>query len=446
MRQSRNPSRRVFLKAASAAAVAGPVIITTPIRAAAGRTAPNDRIVMGFIGPGKQGFGHVRRFLGYGDVQVVAVCDVDTSRREHAKKAVEDHYAKQKVGYKGCTAHKDFRELLDRQDINAVLIAVPDHWHAIPVITAAMAKKDIYCEKPLSLTIHEARAMVNAVRKNNVIFQTGSQQRTEFKGLFKKAVSAVRSGRIGKITQVNVGVAGPSRDCNLPGEPVPEGLDWDFWLGPAPFRPYHKEICPPGIPVKPKNNPKDVVFYDIFPHWRNYKDYSGGGMTDFGAHHFDIAQWGLDMDNSGPTEIYPPDGKDYKTLTYKYANGVVMYHGGANSIKFTGADGWVEVSRSAIKSSPESVINEPFGPKDVQVGVPEGHAENWLNCIRSRKLPVADVEIGCRSVTVCHLGNLAYWNKRPLKWDPEKEQFVGDAEANTWLDRPKRAPWKLPEG
>ncbi|MCX8036643.1 MAG: Gfo/Idh/MocA family oxidoreductase [Candidatus Sumerlaeia bacterium] len=446
MDKSRNLSRRGFLKTAGAVMAAGPAIITAPIRATAGRAAPNDRIVMGFIGPGKQGLGHIRRFVRFPDVQVVAVSDVDTSRREWAKKTVEEHYGKEKAAaYKGCAAYKDFRELLARDDINAVLIATPDHWHAIPAIMAAQAKKDIYCEKPLSLTIHEARQMANAVRKNNVVFQTGSQQRSEFNGYFIKAVEYVRSGRIGKIKTVHVGCGGPSEECKLPEEPVPDGLDWDFWLGPAPFRPYNKILCPAGIPTQPPKELGDIPWYNNFPNWRRYRDYSGGGMTDFGAHHFDIAQWGLNMDHSGPTEIYPPDGKEFKTLTYKYANGVVMYHGGANSVKFTGEHGVIECSRKHVASQPESILKEPLGPNDVHLNPNMTHAENWLDCIRTRKRPIADVEIGCRTVTVCHLGNLAYWHKRPLKWDPEKERFIGDEEANTWLDRPKRAPWKLPE-
>ena len=440
-------TRRDFVKTATAVALGGPIIITSPIRAAGGKPAPSDKIVMGFIGPGKQGLGHVRRFSRDADVQVVAVCDVDTSRREFARKVVEETYAKDKnrPTYKGCTAYKDFRELLARPDIDAVLIAAPDHWHAIPVITAALAKKDIYCEKPLSLTIHEARQMVNAVRKGNVIFQTGSQQRTEFGGRFVTAIEYVRSGRIGKVKTVIVNTGGPSRDCDLPEEPIPDGLDWDFWLGPAPKRGYHKVLCPAGIPTKPPAEMGKVPFYDNFPNWRSYKDYSGGGMTDFGAHHFDIAQWGLNMDNSGPVEIHPPDGKEYTRLTYKYANGIIMYHtGGKADVTFVGTDGTIEVSRNSIRSSPESILKEPLGPNDVHLNVHEGHGENWLSCIRSRKLPIADVEIGCRSVTVCHLGNLAYWNKQPLKWDPEKERFVGDDAANAWLDRPKRAPWSLP--
>jgi len=438
-------SRRGFVKKAAALAAA-PYVITSPFRAVAGQPAPNDKITMGFIGPGKQGLGHVRRFLRQSEVQVVAVCDVDTSRREFARKTVEETYAKDKdrPNFKGCAAYKDFRELLARDDINAVLIATPDHWHAIPVILAAQAKKDIYCEKPLSLTIREAREMVKAVRKHNVIFQTGSQQRSEYGGRFRLACELVRSGRIGKVLTVHVGVGGPSRDCDLAEQPVPEGLDWNFWLGPAPLRGYHEILCPRGIPTKPDSSAGNVPFYNHFPKWRDYKDYSGGGMTDFGAHHFDIAQWGLNMDHSGPVQIIPPNEKEKTPLTYKYANGVIMYHGGANGVKFTGTDGWVEAGRNQFKTYPESIGKEPLGPNDVHLGGNESHAENWLNCLRNRKLPICDVEIGCRSVTVCHLGNLAWWNSRTLRWDPEKERFIGDDEANTWLDRPKRAPWSLP--
>jgi len=441
-----NPiTRRNFIKTTTALAVGGPYIITTPVRGAAGRPAPNDKITMGFIGPGKQGFGHVRRFIRSSEVQVVAVCDVDTSRREFARKTVEEQYAKDrdKPGYKGCAAYLDFRELLARKDIDAVLIATPDHWHAFPVILAAQAGKDIYCEKPLSLTIREAREMVKAVRKYKVIFQTGSQQRSDSK--FRLACELVRSGRIGKVLRVNVGIGGPSKPCDLPEQPAPEGLDWNFWLGPAPYRGYHEIICPKGIPTKPAPNQPNVPFYEIFPHWRNYREYSGGGMTDWGAHHFDIAQWGLGMDNSGPVEIIPPNPGKKTPLTYKYANDVFMYHGGANGVKFTGADGVIEVNRGYFKSTPESIGKEPLGEKDVHLYESNDHTGDWLDCVQKRKTPICDIEIGCRSVTVCHLGNLAWWNNVTLKWDPEKERFIGNEEANKWLDRPKRAPWILRE-
>ena len=304
-------TRRRFL-AASAAAVAAPAVVPATALGKGDRPAPGDRIVMGCIGVGGMGTGDMRNFLGADEVQVVAVCDVDREKRDAAKKRVEDHYAKKsdKGDFKGCETYGDFRRLLERDDLDAVMIATPDHWHAILAISAAKSGKDIYCEKPLSLTIREARAMVNAVRRYGRVFQTGSQQRSVYGGKFHRACELVRNGRIGKITEVHVGCGGPSNDCYLPAQPVPEGLDWDMWLGPAPWRPYNEELHP---------------FY-----WRPYRPFSGGSMTDIGAHMFDIAQWGLGMDHTGPVEIIPPDGKDVKRLTYKYANGVLMYHGGSS--------------------------------------------------------------------------------------------------------------------
>lgn len=427
MRKLNFITRRVFIKKATAFGVGAPTVIAL----SSGRAAPSDRIAMAIVGPGIRARQLMSPFWRYPDTQLVAVAEVSTVRREDARDRIEKRYAREKKAgtFKGCAMYNDFRKLLARKDIDAVIIATPDHWHAIQVITAAKVGKDIYCEKPLSLTIREAREMVKAVRKYKRVFQTGSQQRCDAN--FRRACELVRSGRIGKVRTVHVGVGGPSVDCDLPEEPVPPGLDWNFWLGPAPYRGYNKEICPPGV-------------YDFFPQWRRYKDYSGGGMTDMGAHHFDIAQWGLGMDHTGPVEIIPPDGKEYKTLTYKYANGVVMYHGGANGILFTGTKGKIEVNRGYFKAEPESVAKEPLGPGDVHLYRSNDHYRNFLDCVRSRKLPICDVEIGCRSVTVCHLGNLAYWNKRPLEWDPKKERFIGDDEANTWLHRPKRAPWRLP--
>jgi predicted dehydrogenase len=366
-------------------------------------------------------------FMGRPEVQMVAVCDVDRSMREEAQKTVEDHYAKQSEQgtFKGCTAYNDFRELLDRDDIDAVMIGTPDHWHALISVAAAKAGKDIYCEKPLTLTIREAREMVNAVRRYGRVFQTGSQQRSS--GGFRLACELIRNGRIGKLLTAHVNVGGPSGDCYLPAEPVPDGLDWDMWLGPAPWRPFNKAIHPFS--------------------WRSFRDYSGGGMTDWGAHHFDICQWAMDMDNSGPVEIIPPDGKEVKLLTFKYANGVLVYHGGytgkGSGIMFTGTEGKVDVSREHLITDPEKLLKEPIHPGEVHLYQSKGHHADFLECVRTRQRPICDVEIGCRSVTVCHLGNLAYWLKRPLKWNPVKEEFIGDDEANRWLDRPKRAPWCL---
>jgi predicted dehydrogenase len=316
---------------------------------------------------------------------------------------------------------------LARQDIDAVMIGTPDHWHAIIAIEAAKAGKDIYCEKPMSLTIREARAMVNAVRRYGRVFQTGSQQRSSWQ--FRFACELVQSKRIGELKSIEVYVGGPSQDCYLPEEPVPKQIDWSMWLGPAPWRPYNSNICSLNDPAS----------------WRSYRDYSGGSMTDWGAHHFDIAQWGMGMDHSGPIEIIPPDGKQVKWLTYRYASGVMVTHGGPGGygVIFNGTEGKIEVNRVYIRTWPDSIAQKPTGPNEVHLYRSPGHHNDWLRSIRTRQRPICDVEIGCRSVTVCHLGNLAYWLKRPLRWDPLKEEFVGDAEANRWLDRPKREPWTL---
>jgi predicted dehydrogenase len=416
-------TRRKFLKA-SAATAAAPYVITSTALGANGRPPASERITFGFIGIGGMGNGNMGSFIGFPEVQGVAVCDVDTKKRNAAQAKVEKKYSHEKESgnYKGCDAYLDFRELTARTDIDAVMIATPDHWHALPAIDAAKNGKDIYSEKPMSLTIGEGRAMVNAVRRYGRVFQVGSQQRSSSN--FRFACEMVQSGRIGKVHTVYVSVGGPSKDCYLPAEPVPEGLDWDRWIGPAPWRPYNKRIHPFS--------------------WRSFRDFSGGGMTDWGAHHFDIAQWGLGMQYSGPVEIIPPDGKDVKYLTYKYANGVTLYHrGGSKGIKFFGTDGWVEVSRGYLKTFPEELKDTPTQPGEVHLYESKNHRGNLLDCIKSRKKTICDVEIGCRSVTVCHLGNLAYWLKRPLKWNPDKEEFINDPEANRWLDRPKRGEWKL---
>jgi predicted dehydrogenase len=273
-------TRRHFV-ATAAASAALPLIVSRSALGDDKKDAANERLGLGIIGMGTMNRGHLGHFLGQKEVQVLAVCDVDTTRREAAKKTVETRYADQiKSGsYKGCAAYNDFRELIARKDIDAVVIATPDHWHAIPVIEACKAKKDIYCEKPLTLTIREAKTLIDAVRKHERVFQTGSQQRSGSE--FRLACELVRSGRIGKIKQVIVDVGGPSKPCDLPEEKLEEGLDWDRWLGPAPKRPYNSVLSPRGV-------------HGHFPNWRNYQEYSGGMMTDWGAHHFDIAQWGLD--------------------------------------------------------------------------------------------------------------------------------------------------------
>lgn len=426
-------SRRSFLQTAVTAASAAPFLLPSRIWTARGQEVPNNRLNFGYIGVGKQGRHLLNSFLPHDNVQVVAVNDVDTTRRNHHRKLVEDFYTS-RTGkpWQGCASYTDYRELLERKDIDAVVIATPDHWHALPVVQAARAKKDIYCEKPLSLTIREARVMANAVRENNVVFQTGSMQRSD--GSFWKGCTLVRNGMIGEIKEVYANVGGPSQWCDLPEEPMEPGLDWNEWLGQAPVRPYNSVLSPRGV-------------HDHFPNWRSYREYSGGGMTDWGAHHFDIAQWGLGMDESGPVEIIPPNGRDVKRLTYLYKSGVKLIHGGLEGynfgVVFVGTKGKVCVDRGRFSAEPAELEKVEFDKLPVQLYRSRNHYRDFTSCIASRQRPICDVEVGARSVTVCHLGNLAYWNKRALKWDPARERFIGDEEANTWLDREKRDPYKV---
>ncbi len=394
-------------------------------------TPPSDRIRLGFIGLGAQGTYLLRSFLEEAGTQVLAVCDVDSQKRARGRKIAEDFYTQKngKESGAGITEYHDFREILARPDIDAVVAALPDHWHAIPAIEAARAGKDIYCEKPLANSIGECRAMARAARRMGQVFQTGSMQRSDDK--FRFACELVRSGYIGTIKQVTVNIGGPPVDVDLPAEPVPECLDWDRWLGPAPWRPFSAVLSPP-------------VTWDGFPNWRKYWDYGGGGMTDWGAHHFDIAQWGLGMDESGPVEIFPPDGKEIKVLTYRYANGVTMVRQeGVNGVLFAGTEGKVEVNRGYLRTWPDRLIRVRLKPGDVHLYESRNHRADWLKCIRTRFLPICDVEVGLRSATVCHAGNIVYKLNRPLRWDPKREQFENDPEANRLLCRPYRSPWML---
>ncbi|HZV05071.1 MAG TPA: Gfo/Idh/MocA family oxidoreductase [Gemmataceae bacterium] len=427
-------TRRQFIQSATAAGFAGPLILTSTTSL---RAAPSDRINLGFIGVGTQGGGHVGGFLGRGDVQIVAICDVVKNLREAHAKRVEERYAKNKKDgtYKGCKTYTDFRELLQHPGLDAVLIATPDHWHAIPCIEAAKAKKDIYCEKPLTHSIVQGRKIVEAVAQNKVIFQTGSQQRSEFGGHFRKAVEYIRSGRIGKIKTIHIGdgVGDPPIACDLPDQPTPEGTDWEMWLGPAPKRGYHADLCPTAVRRG-------------FPVWRRYLEYSGGYLADMGAHHFDIAQWALNMDNSGPVKIEPPkDQKAKRGLRFVYANGVEMIHAasGTPDCSFIGTDGIINATRGGISSKPESILKEPLGDKDYHVYPSSNHHANWIECIKSRKDTICTAEIGHRSATICHLANIGYGLRRNLVWDPEKESFVHDDEANKLVDHAMREPWRL---
>jgi len=442
-------TRRDFIRSTTTVAAAAPFLLPSHVWSA--ETKPNDRLALGFIGVGTQGRGLMGGFLGRKDTQTVAVCDVDTTRREHAKKQVEDHYAKQtNSGYKGCAAYNDFRELLARKDIDAVVIATPDHWHAYIAIAACRAGKDIYCEKPLTESIHEARALVEAVRENNRVFQTGSMQRSSRE--FRVACELVQNGIIGKIKTVEVAVGGPGIPCNLPEEAAEPGLDWDLWLGPAPKRPYHSELSPRGV-------------HKHFPNWRRYREYGGGMVTDWGAHHFDIAQWGLGMDDSGPSEVFPAkDAKASQGVRFVYANGVeVLHKNGGFGVTFIGTGGVVKVNRGKFEmqlgepKKAEGATAEKDGVITSAAEAEKAHLANakvklynssehkadWLIAIQKRSRPICDVEIGARTVTVCHLVNLAYYHGQAFKWEPAKNQFAGGTGNPAWLDVPHRGEWKV---
>jgi predicted dehydrogenase len=419
-------NRRQFLLTSVGTAAAATTLFTP-----AGRAAANERLTLGFIGVGVQSRGHLGAFLGMPDVQVVAVCDVVAERRDDARKTVEKRYADQigKGEYKGCAAYNDFRELLARRDIDAVVIGTPDHWHAIPCVQAAQAGKHIYCEKPLTHNVAEGRKIVAEVARAKVIFQTGSQQRSEFGGHFRRAVALVRNGCIGKVKTVRIGVGGPARPCDLPEKPVPEGTDWETWLGPAPKRGYNDILCPKGI-------------HNHFPAWRNYQEYAGGGLADMGAHHFDIAQWALDMDGSGPVKVEPPEKGDSK-LKFTYANGVEMFHGGEADCVFVGESGTIRASRGGITSDPADVLKIKIEDLKWQPYPSNNHRRNWVACVKAKKEAICPAEVGHRSATICHLGNIGYRLRKALVWDPKQEKFVGDAEADKLLWREPRAPWKL---
>jgi predicted dehydrogenase len=456
MTTHRNFSRRTFLKSTLTAGAVAPLIL--PSHAWAAETKPNDRLALGFIGMGTQNRGLMNGFLRRKETQTIAVCDVDTNRREAAKKTVEEYYAKQTGSdYKGCAAYNDFRELLARKDIDAVVIATPDHWHALIAIAAARAGKDIYCEKPLCQSIREARLMVDTMRKTGRVFQTGSMQRSSRE--FRVACELLQNGRIGKIERVEVSVGGPGVPCDLPEEVIEAGLDWDMWLGPAPKRGYHSELSPRGV-------------HKHFPNWRNYREYGGGMVTDWGAHHFDIVQWGLGMDNSGPVEILPADKPNAKSgVRWRYANGVEVIHKDGNGVWFYGADGKVNVNRGRFElwlgdeqkagavpkqegeqkvdrskllaEDLDRVEKEYLAEAKVRLYNSRDHAGDWLNAIKTRKPPICDVEVGARSVTVCHLVNLAYYHGQKLQWDPKVNSFTGGTGKSEWLDIPHRDPWKL---
>ncbi len=416
-------SRRKFLKQASI--LSSFAIVPRSVLGGSGYTAPSDKVTLGFIGCGRQAFGLKNSFLKSDSAQIIGAADVYGSKLQQFAKEVNTAYAA-KAGqdkYKGCTTHADFTALLARKDIDAVVIATPDFWHGVQAVKAARAGKDIYCEKPLSLTIAEGRAMVNATRKNNRVFQTGSMQRSWPE--FRQAVHLVRSGSIGDLKNIKVSVGGPPKPYDLPEETLPPDLDWKKWLGPNEFLHYNHVLNP-------------SLGDNFWAKWRDFKGLGGGMMTDWGAHMFDIAQWALDMDGSGPVSIIPPDGQERKYLTYQYENGLEMTHenfGANNAVRFTGTGGTIDVQRGKLTTTPTALATRVFAPNDSNVYHSENHYEDFLTAVKNRSKPICDVEIGHRTATVCNLGNIAYELKRPLRWDPKNEKFIKDKEANDLTSR-----------
>jgi len=427
-------TRRGFLRAA-AAAVAAPSVVPCSVL---GADAPSNQITMGCIGVGRQGSGNMQGFLDR--VRVVAVCDVDAGRAQAAKQTVERRYA-ERLGngvYKGCLAYSDFRDLLARRDIDTCLICTPDHWHTLPAVAAAQAGKDMYIEKPLTLTVPEGRVLSDAVRRYGRVLQVGSQQRSDTR--FRTACELVRNGRIGKLHTVTVILATDPGCGPEPTMPVPDGLDYDFWLGPAPLAAYTEKR------VHPQRG------YGR-PGWLRITDYSGGMMTGWGAHHNDIAHWGMGTEYTGPVEIegtaeYPKDGlwdvHGKFHVEARYASGVrLVMHDGSDGVRFEGSDGWVFVKRGRLETEPKSILSETVGPEETRLYRSNDHKGNFLDCVRTRAEPVANVEIGHRSATVCHLANIAMRLRRKLAWDPDRESFVDDAEADRIMVRTMRSPWTL---
>ncbi|MDP8244857.1 MAG: Gfo/Idh/MocA family oxidoreductase [Candidatus Hinthialibacter antarcticus] len=422
-----NFSRRNFLKSTFAA----PMFISASAMGTFGNVAPSNRIVMGCIGVGSQGTGDMRNFMRRDEAYIRAVCDVDGSHRKRAKQSVDEFNDNS-----DCAAYVDFRELLERDDLDAVLIAVPDHWHALPAIAAAKRGLDVYGEKPLSRSIRESRAICDAVRRYGRVWQTGSQQRSE--GNFQHACELVRNEKIGAIHTVEVGLPGGGSTDLKPTKPAPEDLDWDRWLGPAPWR----EYCDFG---------RDRCHWD----WRWIMDYSGGQLTDWAGHHIDIAHWGMGYDQTGPVEIsgsaeYPREGLYDTATSYsfvcKYKTGVTINISSSNrgGTKWIGENGWVWVNRGAIEASDENLLKKDcIGPNDTRLYQSRDHFQNFLDCVKSRQETICPAETGCRSISVGHLGEITMLLNRKIRWNPDTETIIDDPEANALLGRAYRKPWTL---
>ncbi len=404
---SKNKStRRDFIKTASAA-IAVPYIITSAALGNAFQAPASDRIVMGGIGIGNMGKGDQEAFFRRGDVQYVATCDVRKGVREASKAKVDEHYKNS-----DCQAYNDFRELLSRDDIDAVHVATPDHWHAIMVIEACRHGKDVYCQKPETRTLREGPLMVAAARRYARVVSGGSQRVLED---YKGVVNQCWSGELGPIKSINVNVGPLSQVCNLPAEATPGDIDWELWLGPAPWAPYNAARCSGSFSTSGNS-------------WRSYIDYSGGGMTDWGAHHFGGATYAIDVRELQPTEVILHDEGGKQHLEYRYPNGVLLTHNkpGKGNLAVEGTPG----EKREAKPVPTYKGNG-------------GIYGDFIDCVKTRERPFRDIEFAVNSVMVSHLGIIAYTLQRSLKWDAEKQAFLDDEEANRYLDRARREPWQL---
>ena len=427
-------TRRRFLGAT--ATIAAPFILSTSAR------GTNDRVTMGCIGVGGRGTGVMRAFMGCKGLQVVAVCDVQQDRRERARQLVGAHYARVsgKAKDEGCLACSDFREILAREDVDAVLIAPPDHWHGPIAVRAATAGKDIYCEKPLGVSVVEGQAIRNAVRKYGCVFQTGTQQRSSRN--FRFACELARSGYLGQVHTVVVGAPGPSYRPSYRGpttpEAVPPGLDYEMYVGPAPMKPYNRGRL-------------------AWPDWYLIWDYCAGFIVNWGVHHLDIACWGCPDIGTKPFELTCKGNYRHEGLTdnisdwqaeYVYPGGLRMTftdtgHPNAQGCKFVGYEGWVHVNRKGIRAEPASLLKVTLKPGDVHLQTSNHHQGDFLKAVKTRRDPVSPVEAGQHASSLGLLGEIACRLRRKLAWDPKAGKFAGDDEANRLLSRPMRAPWTL---
>ena len=424
--------RRNFIRS-GALAIAGFTILPRHILGGTNFVAPSDQINLGIIGCGAQGRWTLAPEFAR-RANLIAAADCESRQLKAMQEIVEKETKKAKgQAYKGFKLYADYHELLNRSDIDGVIIATPDHWHAIQTIEACRAGKDVYVEKPISHSIEEGRAMADAVEKYNRVLQVGNMQRSWRN--FRHACELVRNGYIGEIKEVKVSIGPPPVKYDLPAQPVPKTLDWEMWIGPAPMNVYNEELAPP-------------MERNMFPNWRNYKEYGGGMICDWGAHMFDIAQWALGMDDSGPIEFTPPEEEELRPLSMRYANGTVMTHepfrkADGNAVRFIGSDGVIDISRSFLDTIPAKLQDEVIGEDKIKLYKSDDHYNDFLTSMKTRKQPLSTVEIGHRTASLCHIVNLCYEFDRKLVWNPEKEEFFFDDEANKRRGNPIREPYSL---